>query len=114
MRPIVMCPITVRVARTVLMLPGVKFENSEGECRQLMLFDHGFAELTGLSTKRVRAALLNLERLGAINAEDLLPGPSKAPKSRTIVVNEYSAAWRWLAAYDAMELAFRELPVVTK
>jgi hypothetical protein len=114
MRSIAMCPTTVRVARTLRVVPGTLFQTEQGVCRTVVVFDDSFATLCGLTTKRVREGLLNLERLGALLAEDLLPGPSKIPKGRTILVNEYSAAWRWLDAFDAMELAYKDLSEVSQ
>jgi hypothetical protein len=90
------------------------FQTEQGVCRTVVVFDDAFATLCGLTTKRVREGLLNLERLGALIAEDLLPGPSKIPKGRTILVNEYAVAWRWLDAFDAMELAYKDLSEVSK
>lgn len=114
MRSIAMCPTTVRVARTLRVVPGTVFQADQGTCRTVVVFDDAFSAMCGLTTKRVREGLLNLERLGALVAEDLLPGPSKVPKGRTILVNEYAAAWRWLDAFDAMELAYKELPGVSQ
>ena len=114
MRPIAMCPVTVKVARVLRDAPGVQFSNEGLTYRNVLLFDNEFALLCGVSLKRAREALLNLERLGAILAEDLLPGPSREPKPRAILVTENAAAWLWLDAYNALEVAYAQLPKAVK
>ena len=114
MRPIAMCPVTVKVARVLRDAPGIRFSSNGLTYRNVLLFDNEFALLCNVSLKRAREALLNLERLGAILAEDLLPGPSREPKGRAILVTENAAAWLWLEAYDALEVAFAKLPKVVQ
>lgn len=112
MRPLAMCPITVQVARVLRDLPGDMF-NYDGQARRMVcVFDYQLAAVLNLDVKRVREGLLKLERLGAVSAEDLLPGRSAEPKGRAVMLHEGHAAWRWLSAYDVLEGVYGEMQAV--
>lgn len=113
MRAMAMCPITVQLARVLRDMSGEEFDAPDGRHRLLSVVDVELAADVGLGVKRTREALLKLERLGALLAEDLLPGPSAVPRPRAVLLNLGSAAWRWLAAFDALEVAFDELQGVS-
>lgn len=106
MRPILMDPVTVRVARQLRLLDGERFVSGTSSLRILNVRDRDLVETTGMQIKRVREGLLNLERLGAITASDLLPGPAREPKQRQVQVIETHPGWIWLSAFDALENAY--------